>query len=39
MVLIGTEACEIYNLKISTFDIKLLVTCNTSTVYDIAFPQ
>lgn len=38
-VLIGTEACEIYSLKIATFDLKLLITCNTSTVYDIAFPQ
>lgn len=38
-VLIGTEACEIYSLNLAKFDIKLLLTCNTSTVYDIAFPR
>lgn len=38
-ILIGTECCEIYSLNIATFQIKLLLTCNVSTVYAIAFPK
>lgn len=38
-ILIGTECCEIYSLNMATFQIKLLLTCNVSTVYAIAFPR
>ncbi|XP_059614084.1 cilia- and flagella-associated protein 52 [Phlebotomus argentipes] len=38
-VLIGTEACEIYSLALGSFEIKLLKTCHTGPVYDIAFPH
>lgn len=39
MVLVGTQSCEIYSLCLTDFDLKLLKTCHTSTVHDIAFPQ
>lgn len=42
LLLIGTENCEIYSIPLRTFDqnqIKLLKTCHTSTVNDIAFPH
>lgn len=42
LLLIGTENCEIYSIPLLTFDqnqIKLLKTCHTSTVNDIAFPH
>lgn len=38
-VLIGTDASEIYELNAYTFEIQLVITCNTSTIYDIVFPQ
>lgn len=38
-VLIGTDECEIYLLNLQTFELKLKITCNTSVVYDIAFPK
>lgn len=38
-ILVGTESCEIYSIKLATFDLKLLLTCNTCSVYDIAFPR
>lgn len=42
LLLIGTENCEIYSIPLRTFDqnqIKLIKTCHTSTVNDIAFPH
>jgi cilia- and flagella-associated protein 52 len=41
-LLIGTESCEIYSIPLKTFDVrmmKLLKTCHTSTINDIAFPH
>lgn len=41
LLLIGTENCEIYSIALRTFEqsqLKLLKTCHTSTVNDIAFP-
>jgi cilia- and flagella-associated protein 52 len=41
LLLIGTENCEIYSIPLRSFDqseMKLLKTCHTSTVNDIAFP-
>ncbi|XP_015588668.1 cilia- and flagella-associated protein 52 isoform X2 [Cephus cinctus] len=38
-ILVGTSRCEIYQLKLSNFDMRLLVTCHTSAIYDIAFPH
>lgn len=42
LLLIGTENCEIYSIPLRTFDqsqLKLIKTCHTSTVNDIAFPH
>lgn len=38
-IFIGTDACEIYVLDLILFDLKLVITCNTSAVYDVAFPK
>ncbi|XP_012271661.1 cilia- and flagella-associated protein 52 [Orussus abietinus] len=38
-ILIGTVFCEIYQIRLSDFDMRLLVTCHTNTIYDIAFPH
>lgn len=38
-VVIGTEACEIYYLDLATFQVRLLKTCHTDAVNDIAFPE
>lgn len=38
-ILMGTVACEIYQLSLSDFDTRLVITCHTNTIYDIAFPQ
>lgn len=38
-VVIGTESCEIYFLDLATFQVRLLKTCHTDTVNDIAFPE
>lgn len=41
-LLIGTESCEIYSIPLKTFDMsmmKLLKTCHTSAINDIAFPH
>ncbi|EAT39137.1 AAEL009035-PA [Aedes aegypti] len=39
-LLIGTDGCEIYSLELQNFktSLKLLKTCHTNAVYDIAFP-
>lgn len=41
-LLIGTESCEIYSIPLKSFDMsmmKLLKTCHTSAINDIAFPH
>lgn len=38
-VIVGTSLSEIYQVKLTDFDMRLLVTCHTETIYDIAFPQ
>lgn len=38
-VFIGTDTCEIYTLDYQNFVLRLEITCNTSIVYDIAFPK
>ena len=38
-VVVGTEACEIYFLDLATFQCRLLKTCHTDAVNDIAFPE
>ncbi|XP_044270982.1 cilia- and flagella-associated protein 52 [Tribolium madens] len=38
VILAGTINCEIYQIDMATFNTELLVTCHTSTIYDIAFP-
>lgn len=39
VIYIGTDACEIYTLDYPTFQLKLQITCNSTCVYDIAFPK
>ncbi|XP_020710448.2 cilia- and flagella-associated protein 52 [Athalia rosae] len=38
-VFVGTVFCEIYQINIADFDIRLLVTCHTNSIYDIVFPH
>ncbi|XP_011496716.1 PREDICTED: cilia- and flagella-associated protein 52 [Ceratosolen solmsi marchali] len=38
-IIVGTIFSEIYQIKLSNFDMRLLVTCHTATIYDIAFPH
>ncbi|XP_070166598.1 cilia- and flagella-associated protein 52 isoform X2 [Polyergus mexicanus] len=38
-VLIGTAWCEIYQIQLSNFHIRLLVTSHTSCIYSVAFPR
>lgn len=37
-VLVGTSWCEIYQIQLSNFHLRLLVTCHTNCIYSIAFP-
>ncbi|KAG5675953.1 hypothetical protein PVAND_005810 [Polypedilum vanderplanki] len=41
-LLIGTEGCEIFSIPVKTFDknqMKLIKTCHTDAINDIAFPH
>ncbi|XP_029176006.1 cilia- and flagella-associated protein 52 [Nylanderia fulva] len=38
-VLVGTAWCEIYQIQLSNFHMRLLVTSHTSCIYSIAFPR
>ncbi|XP_014217506.1 cilia- and flagella-associated protein 52-like [Copidosoma floridanum] len=38
-IVVGTILSEIYQIKLSDFDMRLLVTCHTATIYDVAFPH
>lgn len=38
-VLIGTAWCEIYQIQLSNFHARLLITSHTSCIYGIAFPR
>lgn len=38
-VLIGTVWCEIYQIQLSNFHMRLLVTSHTSCIYSVAFPR
>ncbi|KAK2579213.1 hypothetical protein KPH14_008184 [Odynerus spinipes] len=37
-VLVGTVLSEIYQIRLSDFDMRLLVTCHNSSIYSIVFP-
>ncbi|KAF7402973.1 hypothetical protein HZH66_005240 [Vespula vulgaris] len=37
-VLVGTALSEIYQIRLSDFDMRLLVTCHNSSIYSIVFP-
>ncbi|XP_066909450.1 cilia- and flagella-associated protein 52 isoform X2 [Halyomorpha halys] len=37
-VLIGTIQCEMFVMDLSEFKPKLIISCHTSTIFDIAFP-
>ncbi|XP_076240954.1 cilia- and flagella-associated protein 52 [Calliopsis andreniformis] len=38
-ILVGTTLCEIYEIEISSFHTRLLITCHTSPIYGLAFPR
>ncbi|XP_026277073.1 cilia- and flagella-associated protein 52 isoform X1 [Frankliniella occidentalis] len=38
-IMVGNDLCEIYLINICTFNVRLIVTCHTSCIYDIAFPK
>ncbi|XP_011860734.1 PREDICTED: cilia- and flagella-associated protein 52 [Vollenhovia emeryi] len=38
-VLVGTSWCEIYQIQLSDFHMRLLVTCHISCIYSVAFPR
>ncbi|KAI4470193.1 wd-40 repeat protein [Holotrichia oblita] len=37
-IFVGTTNCELFSIDLKTFQTKLLITCHTSTIYDVAFP-
>ncbi|XP_072398730.1 cilia- and flagella-associated protein 52 [Diabrotica undecimpunctata] len=37
-ILVGTLNSEIYTINLSEFKARLVVTCHTSTIHDVAFP-
>ncbi|XP_043258261.1 cilia- and flagella-associated protein 52 [Colletes gigas] len=39
LILVGTAECEIYEMELSSFRTRLLVTCHTDSIYDLAFPR
>uniref|UniRef100_A0AAR5QBT5 Cilia- and flagella-associated protein 52 n=2 Tax=Dendroctonus ponderosae TaxID=77166 RepID=A0AAR5QBT5_DENPD len=39
IILVGTAASEIYEVNLTDFHAKLILTCHTSAIYDIAFPH
>ncbi|XP_066601351.1 cilia- and flagella-associated protein 52 [Prorops nasuta] len=38
-ILIGTASCEIYQIQISNFDLRLLITCHVEAIHAIEFPH
>lgn len=38
-LLVSTVKCEIFLVDQETFEVKLLLTCHTDTIYDISFPK
>nr|XP_033335885.1 cilia- and flagella-associated protein 52 [Megalopta genalis] len=38
-ILVGTARCEIYEIQVSNFHTRLLVSCHTGSIYDLAFPR
>lgn len=38
-IMVGNDLCEIYLIDICTFNVRLIVTCHTTCIYDIAFPK
>lgn len=37
-LLVATVKCEIFLVDQATYEVKLLFTCHTDTIYDISFP-
>ncbi|KAF3421546.1 hypothetical protein E2986_01513 [Frieseomelitta varia] len=35
----ATALCEIYEIELSSFQMRLIVTCHTNSIYDLAFPR
>lgn len=38
-ILVATAASEIYEVDLVDFQAKLVVTCHSDAIYDVAFPQ
>jgi len=38
-ILVGTIKCEMFVIDMRTFALKLLITCHTSPIFDVAFPS
>ncbi|XP_034191821.2 cilia- and flagella-associated protein 52 isoform X2 [Osmia lignaria lignaria] len=38
-LLVGTSLCEIHEIELSTFRTRIIVTCHTSAIHDLAFPR
>ncbi|XP_043524972.1 cilia- and flagella-associated protein 52 [Frieseomelitta varia] len=38
-ILVATALCEIYEIELSSFQMRLIVTCHTNSIYDLAFPR
>ncbi|CAK9834368.1 Cilia- and flagella-associated protein 52, partial [Anthophora retusa] len=38
-ILVATAVCEIHQVELSSFRTRLIVTCHTSPIYDLAFPR
>ncbi|XP_031370083.1 cilia- and flagella-associated protein 52 isoform X3 [Apis dorsata] len=38
-ILVGTALCEIYEIELARFHMRLIVTCHTNSIFDVAFPR
>lgn len=38
-ILVGTALCEIYEIELTKFHMRLIVTCHTNSIFDVAFPR
>ncbi|XP_017767135.1 PREDICTED: cilia- and flagella-associated protein 52 [Eufriesea mexicana] len=39
VILVGTIKCEIYEIELSSFHIRLIATCHTNSIFDLTFPR
>ncbi|KAL1117056.1 hypothetical protein AAG570_004384, partial [Ranatra chinensis] len=38
-LIVGTLRCEVFLVDFKTFEVSLILTCHTSAIYDLAFPD